>query len=201
MRTGLSLSSSLSNGGWLSENSSPRNRTMHRLGVSTRRSTERNSKGGMMIREEAIREECAGKENLADDFIPLVKVRSKYNVISDNFSFNRENEQSCSRIFRMNPNFSDFQASTRSSKMLVMLCTFNFLFYSSKTMKTTRIFLLPMIKKRNFQTTFFVSKRKKINFHATRSARIHRVASRLVSIGEFQFKSMPCSKNQSSSKH
>ena len=46
-----------------------------------------------MIREEAIREECAGKENLADDFIPLVKVRSKYNVISDNFSFNRENER------------------------------------------------------------------------------------------------------------
>ena len=168
---------------------------MHRLGVPTRRSTERNSKGGMMIREEAIRKECVGKENLADDFIPLVKVRSKYNVISDNFSFNRENER-FSEWIRTNVSksfkFFWFLRLVEDARY------FSFLLYSNKT---TRIFLLPMIKKRNFQTTFFVSKRKKINFHATHSARIHRVASRLVSIGEFQFKSMPCSKNQSSSKH
>lgn len=76
------------------------------------------------------------------------------------------------------------------------------IFFLSRHGLVSRIFLIPMIKKKKKDFIFFISKRNKTNLHATRWREFEPSgigSSRLVSIGEFQFKSMPCSKNQSSS--
>lgn len=162
---------------------------MHRLGVSTRRKY-----GEELLESWPI-----------DAFVKGFEI--SFLTISFVLKTNDSPNQSLESLVS---NFSDFRLDSlledaRYSHLHSLLCRVRWkrvFFFSAGTVLVSRIFLIPMIKKKKKNFIFFISKRNKTNFHATRWREFEPSgigSSRLVSIGEFQFKSMPCSKNQSSS--